>query len=1399
MFQPLSTYRIQFHKQFSFESFQAVLPYLKKLGVETVYASPIFTASPGSMHGYDGIDPHHINPEIGTLDQFNTIVEHLKQSKMHWLQDIVPNHMAFHNENGWLTDVMEKGIYSKYANYFDLSFSTSLFKGPLMVPFLGEDLEEVLNKGAISIGFQNDRFLLFSNDQVYPIGPSCYKKIVLFSEDGLPATISKTINEIPVLGESENFDQDWDHWRRNFSVLMQDTILHEFVQQNLNKINSNKTALATLLSEQNYRLCKWTESDERINYRRFFTVNSLICLNIQNQVVFDDYHLFIKQMVEQDKFQGLRIDHIDGLYNPVEYLNSLRRLCGEEIYIVVEKILEPGEKLAERWPVEGNTGYDFLGLVNNLLTNPSSASVFKEFYQQLTQDPRTPGEQVLEKKNYILNTHMRGELENLFRLFAELQLADANGLQKAGSQSVKKAIGLFLIHCPVYRFYIDCFPLSESQQNAFVSIFNDMLRCNPELEAAIELLHNVFLPKSLSDPSADTSILLFLQRCMQFTGPLMAKGVEDTLMYTYNKFIGHNEVGDAPDAFGITTEQFHEKMSERQQLWPISLNTTATHDTKRGEDLRARLNVLTDLADEWIEKVKSWELFNQGYKTNGYPDRNDEYFIYQTICGCFPMPGQEEEDFEERLQAYIIKSLREAKARSNWASPNTSYENATVSFIKKILEKSQPFFKSFKDFHYRIAKWGVINSLIQVALKFTLPGVPDTYQGGELWDFNLVDPDNRRPVDYQKRERLLNHIIENKNSVFGDLWKEKFNPALKLWLTYNCLHLKKTNPNLFSEGNYNALQVQGRYSKNILAFSRKHGSVGCIVIVPLSVSIICKEQHCEIESLDWKDTKVLLPAQAEAEWDNVLLNEKYVFRDHIVIQQVMQPFPILILKGKFKKNDRSAGILMHITSLPSPFGTGDLGKEAKIFVDFLYSHNQRCWQVLPVNPTSEGQGFSPYSSYSSTAGNPLLISPELLNDWGLLSSAELESYRQPLTGKTDFKYAEKIRNLFFENAWQRFKQGTFLALEKEFNEFKEKESYWLDSFAFYIVLKEMHDGKPWYQWEEIYKFFNPTILSALAADKAEQINKIKWIQAIFNLQWKELKIYCQQRGIALIGDIPFYLSHDAADVWANRQYFDLDPEGNQLGMAGVPPDFFSQKGQLWGMPVFNWQALKENNYSWWIQRLRRNFDLFDIVRLDHFRAFAAYWRVAAPASSAENGSWQGGPGAEFFETLLKEFKNLPLIAEDLGEIDPSVNDLRDRFHLPGMKVLQFAFGAEQNISPHIPHNFHQNFIVYTGTHDNNTTRGWYRLEKHKVHHPLSTYLNKEVSEITVADELGRLAYSSVGQTVILPMQDILKLDEEARMNIPSTAKNNWTWQLKPGELEGIEHLRHWVNLYNRNY
>ena len=1386
---PIATYRLQFHKDFTFNDLEKLIPYLKKLGVSTIYASPVFRSTAGSMHGYDGVNPNKIDPEIGNLDMLKSISEQLKQQQMGWLQDIVPNHMAFHSENPWLMDMLEKGTKSMYSTFFDVAWNSRLFQGKLMVPFLGSDLEELIRDGKVKLKYDSNRLVIKYEDSVFPVNPRSYLKILSsepVSESQAVEQIISQIQEAKEIEDSYLFSQRWNEILLQLKSLLTDGNIKLWLDEKLAEINNDESKLLDLVDNQTYALCHWQKTEQQINFRRFFTVNGLICLNIQNEEVFQEYHQLTKTLIEEGIFQGIRIDHIDGLYDPDLYLEQIRELAGDETYVVVEKILGQDEEMPRQWPIQGTTGYEFLATVNNVLTKASAEKQFTDFYHELTFEQESAQTQLLEKKAHILYEHMGGELENLYQLFVELNLTEQERIEKLGKENIKNAIGEFLIHCPVYRYY-GSLPFEDEKKSALKNIFTEVKAIHPQLSDAIELLESCFFSVSESDvEDYNQRLAEFYHRCMQFTGPIMAKGGEDTLMYTYNRFIGHSDVGDSPESFGISVEAFHKKMKYRKKHWPLSLNTTSTHDTKRGEDVRARLNVLTDLSEEWFANVREWQKINASLKeAPSTPDTNDEYFIYQNLLGAYPMPGEGEDDFGNRFEEYLQKAFREAKVNTNYTEPNEEYEAGIKTFTKNLLNKQNPFWGKFSAFQGKISDYGIINSLSQLLLKFTCPGIPDVYQGCEMWDLSLVDPDNRRKVDFTKRSETLKSFddYEDQDRLLEKLWENRNNGAVKLWLTHQLFDLRRNNSALFAEGKYTPLKVEGVYKNNLLAFTRSYKQSVIVTVVLLNTASLCKEQNKDFFELDWGNTRVILPEGLNSEWENLVSGNRQEFQHKIALEELFTNLPVGILKGTKVDKKRNAGILIHISSLPSPFGIGDMGPEAYAFANFLHRSNQKVWQLLPLNPTESSQGNSPYSALSSRAGNPILISPEVLAKDGLLPDVDLSGYHLATTDKADYSSAERIKMELLHKAYAAFNEGKDSSFVDEFDKFCEENEEWLNDFSLYMVIRNHHDGKPWIEWEDEYKLRDAETLGNLTKTDAEKIRFVKWVQYIFDKQWKSLRKYCNESDIEFLGDLPFYVSYNSADVWAHRDLFLLDDHGKITGVAGVPPDAFSESGQLWGMPVFDWDALKKQRYQWWIDRLKKNIELFDVVRLDHFRAFADYWVVPGGEKTAENGEWKLGPGDKFFEILQNALGSLPFVAEDLGESSPAVYELRDKLHLPGMKVLQFAFEENMPQSEYIPHRYKENFIAYTGTHDNNTIRGWFRQDiDDETKARLESYVGMPLKEENIYAVMARLAYASVAKTAILPIQDVLNLDESSKMNSPGSGDDNWLWRLVPGQI-----------------
>lgn len=478
---------------------------------------------------------------------------------------------------------------------------------------------------------------------------------------------------------------------------------------------------------------------------------------------------------------------------------------------------------------------------------------------------------------------------------------------------------------------------------------------------------------------------------------------------------------------------------------------------------------------------------------------------------------------------------------------------------------------------------------------------------------------------------------------------------------------------------------------------------------------------------------------------------------------------------------RGSGVLLHITSLPSDFGIGDLGPQAYKFADFLAKTKQSYWQVLPLIPTNLVFGNSPYSSFSAFAGNTLLISPELLAQDGYLNKSDLESVPDFQKNRCDYETAVPYKQQLLTRAFEKFRKSKSESVK--FNEFCEVNKNWLDHFAMFVVFKNKFNGVVWSDWPVEIKNQDPVSLQNLKKEHKDELDREKFCQFIFFKQWHMLKKYCNDLCIHIIGDIPIYVNYDSADAWENSHLFKLDDDKRPVAVAGVPPDYFSSTGQLWGNPLYRWDIMQKNGYKWWIERIAHNLDLYDIVRIDHFRGLVAFWEVKYGEYTAINGRWVDVPVNDFMNTLVKRFYNLPIIAEDLGTITPDVKEIIHKFNLPGMKVLLFAFGADDPNHPYLPHNYDRNFVVYTGTHDNNTARGWFENETdEKIRQRLFKYIGREVPVEDIHWEFIRIAMKSVADMSIIPLQDILGLGEESRMNRPSIGNNNWEWRFMPEQI-----------------
>ncbi|MBC7570905.1 MAG: malto-oligosyltrehalose synthase [Spirosoma sp.] len=905
MYNPVSTYRFQLNSEFTLSHVDALLPYLQQLGIGTIYGSPIFVSTPQSGHGYDAVDPTRINPEIGTEAQLRTLTDKLHDANMGWFQDIVPNHMAYHPNNHWLMDMLEKGPRSRFAHFFENSQSSLFFRDRIEAPFLPDALDKSIADGALRLNYDYDRLVLQVQGNTLPLKPESYVA-VLQAGAGQPneavQELATQLDQMHHVEEPEALAEAWAEFQIQFGALMKNEATGAFIRSAIGAVNKSPEALTALATSQHYQFRTEPETRREMNYRRFFTVNGLICLNMREQDVFDAYHAYTKELVDTGVFQGLRVDHVDGLYDPKTYLDRLRNLTGPETYLIVEKILQADEKLPEGWPIEGASGYEFLAMLSNLMTDARSEPAFRDFYAGLIGNDVSVHRQVRDRKAYFLSKYMGGELDNLYEYFLAQNLATETELNSLRIGQLKQTIAEMLVRCPVYRYYGNAMPLPNRDANALHDILAETTAIRPELTDAANLMLNVLLTHpQTADTDYNARALKFYQRLMQFTSPLMAKGVEDTLLYTYNAFIGHNEVGDAPERHGMSPDEFHATMQDRQQHWPLAMNTTSTHDTKRGEDVRARLNVLPDLADEWLSEVRQWldivaaENPSEG-KYVGIPDANDAYFMLQNMIGAYPMPGEGDDDFENRFGLYMEKALQEAKRHTTGWTVEETYHEGIRRFISRMFDKEGPFWARFTPFHQRVADFGVTNSLVQTVLKCTCPGVPDVYRGAEGWDLSLVDPDNRLPVDFDRRQRDLTALSAQKSVDWAELWQHRFDSRVKLAVLRTLLHLRRDNPTIFADGEYIPLAIEGAYSRHVLAFMRRNDTDCCIAVVPLYVAqLATAQQKTDVLTIDWQDTRIKLPDNAPANWTNPFTGETVT---DTLVQSLFSAVPVAVLLSR---------------------------------------------------------------------------------------------------------------------------------------------------------------------------------------------------------------------------------------------------------------------------------------------------------------------------------------------------------------------------------------------------------------------------------------------------------------------------------------------------------------------
>jgi (1->4)-alpha-D-glucan 1-alpha-D-glucosylmutase len=859
---PRATYRLQFHKDFGFAHAERLAPYLARLGVSHIYASPWLKARPGSLHGYDVVDHHELNSELGDNAAFDRMVSAVKACGLGQILDFVPNHMGVGGADSplWL-DVLEWGRDSAHAGWFDIDWHSDCVdgSGKLLVPFLADQYGLELYAGKLTLKFdeQEGSFAVWAYDtHKLPICPLHYGRILGDAHPelerlgdafaNLPEWHPQVVHRASEL-KAELVRVAQEHWEVRNAIAIAVRCFNGTPGK-----EATWRDLHTLIQDQHWRAAYFRVAADDINYRRFFNINELAGLRMELPEVFDHAHSLVLKLIANGVLDGLRIDHVDGLLNPKEYLQRLRATVsaipgGEQFYLVVEKILAGHESLRGDWPVDGTTGYEFTNLVLGLLIDPEGAAAFTQQYVEFTGDQQSFPDTVRDCKLRIMKYEMASELNMLARealRVAHQQPKTADFTHHVLHRAIREVVACF----PVYRTYVDADGPPTDEDRRDLNWTMKRARAN---ETEIDPTVFDFVEKLLSGDLVSTphsgfsrqAVLRCAMKLQQYSGPVMAKGLEDTAFYRYNRFIALNEVGGQPDQFGASLSTFHKANAYRAQAWPHSMLTTSTQDTKRGEDVRARLAVLSEIPTAWARQTRLWSHLLRARRGDieavAPPGRNEEYLFYQLLVGSWPMEliscGALDEavlaQYKERLKGAMTKSLREAKVHSTWVSPNASYEDAVMAFVDGALDSqgSSAFFASFLPFVERVARFGVQNSLIQTAWKLTVPGVPDIYQGDELWDLSLVDPDNRRPVDYEERTRLLKELTDRAPTL-RELMERWRDGAVKLFLTSRILEFRAADPELFAQGDYDPLTATGPKADWLCAFARRKGNRSVIVL-----------------------------------------------------------------------------------------------------------------------------------------------------------------------------------------------------------------------------------------------------------------------------------------------------------------------------------------------------------------------------------------------------------------------------------------------------------------------------------------------------------------------------------------------------------------------------------------
>ena len=956
---PRATYRMQFNKDFTFKDAEALVPYLADLGISDLYTSPILKAIPGSLHGYDICDPRQLNPELGIPEDFARLSDALKAHSMGLIMDIVPNHMGIgDNCNEWWMDVLENGLASPYASYFDIDWNPTKpeLTGKVLVPLLEDQYGTVLEAGKLTLVYTSEAFHLSYGERLLPIAPRTYGTILdapasylvlqLGEDHPQVQALLDILNTLKLLPQAPKDDPNRFTVKQRLADLYAASAeFRSALDEALVKFNGTEgdpesfDALDGLMSAQSYRLAYWRVASEEINYRHFFDINTMAAIRVELPEVFNATHELIFDLLTNGQVTGLRIDHPDGLWNPAAYFRQLQeqyiarviaaRLdeplsangkieleqaisdwfdeqVGSEgkitcpIYTTAEKILSEMEPLPRDWAVDGTTGYDFMSLVNNLFVNNRDEAELTRIFTEFTARPASFSQLEYTSKKLTMSNALASEINALAHRLERLSEHNRH-TRDFTLNGLLNALREVIACLPIYRTYITSVDgISQRDRQFIEGAVEDARQRNPRIDGTIfDHIRDTLLLQNLAALSEDQrrEALDFVLRFQQISGPVMAKSVEDRLFYVYNRLVSVNEVGSSPALFGITPEQFAEENVKRCRQWPHAMLATSTHDTKRSEDVRARLNVLSELPSQWREALQTWSRINTEYKvmlnSGPAPSASDEYLLYQTLLGTYT--GDLSETYCERIVEYMGKATKEAKVYTSWTNANQPYDEAISRFVHAILQDDE-FIEAFTPLQEQVAYFGQFNTLGQTLLKLTCPGMPDTYRGTEVWDFSLVDPDNRRPVDYEKNRALLADILARQGdraALADELLTHSDDGRIKLYVLQTALEFRRKHPQVFISAPYLPVEVTGAKANHVCAFIRSYEEVTALVVVPRLMALLTGDQAQPPLGEVWGDTALRLPDEyAGKSCHNLFTDETLVLEKHVPLATLLERFPV---------------------------------------------------------------------------------------------------------------------------------------------------------------------------------------------------------------------------------------------------------------------------------------------------------------------------------------------------------------------------------------------------------------------------------------------------------------------------------------------------------------------------